>query len=244
MKTPAQVLIVDDEPEIRSLLRQALEGEGYSVTEASGPAELLRILEAEPVNLVTLDLNLGGDDGLELARQIRTKGNVPIIMITAKGSPEERIIGFESGADDYIAKPFHIREVLLRVRSVLGRYAPIDPRSARTGGPGSPERYQFETGVLDISRRELRSATGDLVELTDAELDLLAVFLRRPKRILSREEMMQLLKGRSWSPLQRALDGHVARLRKKIESPGEEAPRLIKSVRGVGYVFTGDVVAT
>lgn len=238
MRTAPHILVVDDEPGIRSLLRRGLEAEGFRVSEAAGQEALLKRLDTEAVDLITLDLALGSDDGLSLARQIRSTCNVPIVMITGKVTTEERIVGLENGADDYIAKPFHIREVLLRIRAVLGRYGPLDGASSAATAPA--ERHRFETGTLDVVRRELRGPTGATIDLTDAEIDLLTIFLRRPRRILSRDEIMQLLRGRSWSPLERTLDGHVARLRKKIE-PQSEAPRLIKSVRGVGYVFTGDV---
>jgi len=241
MVTPIHILVVDDEPAIRALLREGLEPEGFTVGEAAGESVLMGRLETGPVGLITLDLNLGGHDGLALARRIRVAYNVPIIMITSRVTAEDRIIGLENGADDYIAKPFHFREVLLRIRSVLGRYGPLVAGPVASAASDEIERcYQFDAGVLDVSRRELRAPNGDPIELTDSEFDLLTILLRQPKRILSRDEMMQLLRGRDWAPLERTIDGHIARLRKKIEPPGE-APRLIKSVRGVGYVYTGQV---
>jgi two-component system OmpR family response regulator len=240
---PPEILVVDDEAGVRDVLRRGLEAEGYKVSEAADMAGLLVRLEAEPgVSLITLDLGLADEDGLELARAVRARRNVPIIMITARREPVDRVIGLEHGADDYIVKPFHIREVLYRVASVLRRYE-LEHRAAGPGKaeePAESERYAFETGVLDVKRRECVGTDGSPLALTDAEIDLLSVLLRHPARVLSRDELMALLKGQSWSPLDRTIDGHIARLRKKIE-PSLEQPRLIKSVRGVGYVFTGEV---
>lgn len=238
---PIHILVCDDEPGVRSVLRRGLESAGYAVHEAGGKAELLACLKTIPINLITLDLCLGNEDGLQAAREIRATRNVPILMITGRSTPIDRVTGLEHGADDYISKPFHVREVLLRVRTVLRRYelegGAAD--SARAGESGE-ERYEFEAGVLDAKRREVHAPGGERVQLTDAEFGLLLLFLRQPTRVLSRDEITAQLKGHSWSPLDRTIDGHIARLRKKIE-PNSETPRLIKSVRGVGYVFTGDV---
>lgn len=240
---PPEILVVDDEAGVRDVLRRGLEAEGYIVSEAADMAGLLARLENEPaVSLITLDLCLGNEDGLELARAVRARRNVPIVMITARREPVDRVIGLEHGADDYIVKPFHIREVLYRVASVLRRYE-LEHQAAAPGTAdesSDSERYAFETGVLDVTRRECVRTDGAPLALTDAEIDLLSVLLRHPARVLSRDELMALMKGQSWSPLDRTIDGHIARLRKKIE-PSLEQPRLIKSVRGVGYVFTGEV---
>jgi two-component system, OmpR family, response regulator len=239
MSAPIHILIVDDDPAIRLLLRQGLEPEGFSTWEAANEAAVLTRLKASPVNLIILDLNLGDQDGLALARRVRATYNVPIVMVTSRVTTEDRILGLESGADDYITKPFHFRELLLRVRNVLRRYGPIDPDSPADTLPDQTERFQFDAGVLDVSRRELKAPNGYPIELTNSEFDLLTILLRQPLRILSRDEMMQLLRGRDWLPLERTIDGHIARLRRKIEPPGD-APRLIKTVHGVGYVYTGE----
>lgn len=231
------ILVVDDEPPMRAVLRQGLEEAGYTVTEAGSEKAAIRLLDREQVDLVTLDLGLPDSDGLDVARQIRARRNVPIIMITGRDTPHDRLLGLEHGADDYIVKPFLVREAVLRVRAVLARYAPI--ADAAQPQPAQ-ERYAFEAGTLDVVRRELKDQVDALIPLTDAEMNLLTVLLRHAGRVLSRSELSQLLSAREWSPLDRALDVHVARLRKKIE-PVSDAPRLIKSVRGVGYVFTGDV---
>ena len=239
MNAPIHILVVDDEPAVRLLLRQGFEQVGYSVSEAGSKAKLLEVLERESISLITLDLELGRENGLDLAREVRAKHNIPIMMVTGKSAPDDRLVGLESGADDYITKPFHIREVLLRARTVLDRYDSRKNGSGHNDGPKA-EQLTFESGTLDIARRELRGSSGDRIDLTDAELDLLAIFLRNPTRILSREELTEMVFKRPWSPLERTVDNHIARLRKKIEPPGDE-PTLVKSVRGVGYVFTGVV---
>ncbi|MBK5958694.1 DNA-binding response regulator [Rhodoplanes elegans] len=235
--TPA-ILVVDDDEAVREVLRKGLEAEGFAVREAAGKKSLLEALDAEPIRLITLDLGLGRDDGLSLANEIRARRNLPIVMITARGEPVDRVTGLEHGADDYITKPFHIREVVLRIRTVLRHYTGLQT-SPEHDGPTN-RRHRFAAGVLDMGRRELRDPAGSALELTDTEIRLLDLFLRCPNRVLSRDEISLAIVGRRWEPLDRTVDGHVARLRRKIEPPGE-APTLIKSVRGVGYVFTGDV---
>lgn len=236
---PAQILVVDDEAEVRALLRTGLEAEGYKVLEAESGAGLMGLLESEPIDLITLDLRLSGEDGFTLAREVRAKHNVPIVMISGKGDMIDRVVGLELGADDYIAKPFHMREVLARVRAVLRRYAPPEPAQPHDAPDKSP-RYVFEGWTLDLGRRELKTPQGEPCELTTAELNLLAALVQRPGRVLSRNDLMDLLKGQDWSPLDRSIDGLIARLRKKVER-GNETPQLVKTVRGVGYVFAGEV---
>jgi DNA-binding response OmpR family regulator len=234
-----QILIVDDEPEIRALLRAGLEAEGFGVLEAGNGAEAEAHLAANPVSLLTLDLKLGGEDGLKLARDLRTRRNTPIIMITGKGDPIDRVVGLELGADDYIAKPFLMREVVARVRAVLRRYFPGEVAEVEAAASDGT-RYTFDGWTMDTRRREVRDPSGRPCELTTAEFNLLAIFVHRPGRVLSRDELMDLLKGHDWTPMDRSIDGLVARLRKKIE-PETERPLLVKTVRGVGYVFAGSV---
>src|SRR5262245_5083398 len=179
------MLVIDDEPEIRARLRKCFEREGFQVTEARNGAELRARIEQGPVSLITLDLTLGGEDGLELAREVRGRCNVPIVMITGKGDTIDRVVGLELGADDYIAKPFQLREVLARVRAVLRRYGSAEARSTP-----AHERYAFDGMVLDVARRELARAGGELQELTTAEFNLLEIFAKRPHRVLSRDNIM------------------------------------------------------
>jgi DNA-binding response OmpR family regulator len=228
------ILVVEDDPEVRHVLRTGLETDGFDVIEAASREETFAQLSQAGIDLITLDLGLGQDDGLELARQIRTTANVPIIIVTGRGEPIDRVRGLENGADDYVAKPFHIREIVLRIRTLLARYDDSDER--RTA---AAESYSFDHATLDLRRRELRRHFGgETVELTATEMKLLEFFLRHPARVLSRDELTNHLRGQVWTPLDRTLDGHVARLRRKIEPLADE-PRLIKSVRGVGYVFCG-----
>jgi DNA-binding response OmpR family regulator len=240
-RDPTLVLVVDDDADVRSVLRVAFEAEGLAVIEAADRATLFRGVETQPVGIITLDLQLGDDEGLDLAREIRAIRNVPIIMISARGRPFDRVTGLEQGADDYIVKPFHIREVLIRLRSVLKRYR-LEAESAADSGheAGQGRRYAFDSLILDSRKRRLTDLSGKPVDLTETEFELLKTFLAFAGRVLSRDELLRALRGHDWSPLDRTIDGHVARLRRKIEPVAEE-PKLIKSVRGVGYVFTGDV---
>ncbi len=238
---PVHVLVVDDEVSVRTALCQGLSEAGYEVSEAASRASLMNRLDSEPyVDLITLDLMLGNENGLLLARQIRARCNVPIVMITGRSTPIDRVTGLEHGADDYIVKPFHIREVLMRIETVLHRYALEGKTGVPIGSGAEDERYDIGIGTLDVHKRELGAAAGGTVPLTDAELDILVLFARNPGRVMSRDDLAMLLRGRSWSPLDRTIDGHIARLRKKIE-PEIENPRLIKTVWRVGYVFVGDV---
>ena len=234
------VLIVDDDPLVRSVLQRALESEGFSILEAGTEHEALDLFSKADVDLVTLDLKLRHAGGLQLAREMRTIRNVPLIMITGMDSEVDRIVGLEHGADDYIVKPFNTRETMLRIRNVLRRYeAPLVP-SGGEGPASGPRVCAFDHCVLDLVKRELRTSGGDLIDLTDAEFRLLTLLVENPARVLSRDELARVVQGRDWSPFDRTLDGHVARLRRKLEGAAEE-PQIIKSVRGVGYVFASEV---
>jgi DNA-binding response OmpR family regulator len=234
-----QILVVDDEPEVRALLRAGLEAEGFAVVEAGTGAEAQAQLEGKRISLVTLDLKLGGEDGLRLARELRAKRNTPIVMITGKGDPIDRVVGLELGADDYIAKPFLMREVIARIRAVLRRYVQSEDVERAQTEPDDM-RFSFDGWTIDMRRREVRDPEQKSCDLTTAEFNLLATLVRRPGRVLSRDELMDLLKGHDWTPIDRSIDALVARLRRKIE-PDSERPRLVKTVRGVGYAFAGSV---
>lgn len=233
------ILVVDDEAPVRTLLRSRFEKEGFKVSEAKNGAELHQQLGASAISLITLDLTLGQEDGLALAREIRAKRNVPIIMISGKDEEVDRVVGLELGADDYITKPFSPREVVARVRAVLRRYE--SGSQVNTSNPiaiAGDECIAFEGGTLSLARREFRTVSGDVLELTTTEFNLLEMFLRRAQRVLTRDEIMNLIKGHDWSPFDRSVDAAIARLRKKIE-PDSDRPKYIKTVRGVGYVFAG-----
>lgn len=235
------ILVVDDEEQVRALLRECFESEGFQVSEASNGAESSKILANQRISLITLDLQLGGESGLELARQIRTKTNVPIVMITGKGDTIDRVVGLELGADDYIAKPFHVREVLARIRAVLRRYGePANASAVALNETSSHDSLAFGKWILDPPRRSLTSVSGDHCELTTAEFNILEMFASRPSRVLSRDNIMDLLKGHDWAPMDRSIDSLIVRVRRKIEADPAR-PELIKTVRGVGYVFAVDV---
>jgi DNA-binding response OmpR family regulator len=237
----AHILVVDDEPAVRTLLRECFELEGFRVTEAATGKEIVARLSETPVDLITLDLNLGGENGFDIARQVRATNNVPIVMITGKGDTIDRIVGLELGADDYIAKPFHLREVTARVRAILRRYeGATSDTTVRTASASQEPSYIFDNWTLDLGRRELRTESGEVRNLTTAEFNMLVMFVKRPHRVLSRDNIMDLLKGHDWSPFDRSIDSLIVRLRKKVETE-PDMPRLIKTVRGVGYAFTAEV---
>jgi len=236
----SHILVVEDDAKVRLLLRRCFEGEGYRVTEAASGAEAVERLAAGTFDLVTLDLTLPDGDGLAVGREIRSRSEVPIIMVTGKGDTIDRVVGLELGADDYITKPFQLREVVARVRAVLRRTASSGARPAAGGAAPKDGTLAFDGWVLDVAKRELKSAAGVTSELTTSEFDLLKVFATHANRVLSRDRIMDLLRGHDWTPTDRSIDNLVMRLRRKIE-PDPERPRLIKSVRGVGYCFAATV---
>jgi two-component system, OmpR family, response regulator len=227
------ILIVDDDGGVRALLRDCLEMEGFNVSEAADSRGMHTALAANGVDLVTLDLMLGGENGLNLARAIRASHDVPIVMISGKGDTIDRVVGLELGADDYISKPFHPREVVARIRAVLRRKTPQAPVQST---PPAGDRLVFAGWILDPGRRELSAADGLVHDLTTAEFNLLEALARRPQRVLSRDMIMDLLKGHDWNPYDRSIDALVSRLRRKVESDPAR-PLLIKTVRGVGYML-------
>ncbi len=231
------ILVVDDDPKIRTLLRRLFEGEGWEVSEAASSEEVRSRLAAGRIDLVTLDLVLGGEDGLTIARELRQESRLPIIMVSGKGDTIDRVVGLEIGADDYITKPFHVREVLARVRAVLRR---SEEGAAQNPAPAARDALSFGGFMVDLGKRELYGPDGALIPLTTAEFALLEAFVRNVNRVLSRDRIMDLTKGHEWNPLDRTIDNHVARLRKKIERDPEN-PLLIKTVRGIGYSFTADI---
>lgn len=240
MTAPFHVLIVDDESRIRKVLRRYLLEEGFKVSDAGDGASTRAVLAKEAIDLVLLDLTMPGEDGLSLARHIRQQSDIPIIMLTGKGDLIDRVAGLETGADDYILKPFELREVLARIRSVLRRTArpTLDSSTitSATAGENTSEVLIFEGWQLDLFKRELRRATGGSVALTTGEFELLLAFAKNPNRVLNRNQLIDLVKGREWAAYDRGVDTQVMRLRKKIEADPQN-PSLIKTVRGAGYVF-------
>lgn len=231
------ILVVDDDPKIRTLLRRFIEGAGGRVREASDKNAALAVLKNESIDLITLDLDLGLDDGLDIARAIRAISKVPIIMITAKDDVIDRVVGLEIGADDYITKPFHLREVVARINSVLRRTRDMGDA---TPTPSASQTWQFDGMSAVPEQMLLLDRDGHQVELTSGEFKLLEVFLTHPKRALSREQLMDLIGGHSYAPLDRTIDNQIARLRKKIER-NPSVPKLISTIRYIGYSFTCDV---
>ncbi len=241
MTATPHILIVDDDPRVRKLLGRYLSDEGFLVSEAADGTEMRRHMSAAEFDLVLLDLVIPGEDGLSLAREIRASRDLPIIMVTGKDKMVDRVIGLEMGADDYITKPFHLREVLARIRTVLRRSAARDVYPPREAAPaGGDERASFAGWRLDFVKRELQGADGAPVSLTTGEFALLSAFVKGANRVLNRDQLMDLARNRDWTPYDRTIDTQVARLRRKIEADPAR-PELIKTVRGVGYLFTPKV---
>ena len=237
------ILVVDDDIKIRNLVRNVFEDGGYEVHEAARAGEVLGFIRAQAFDLITLDIHLGAESGLQIARDIRNLSQVPIIMVTGKDDVIDRVVGLEVGADDYITKPFHVREVIARVRSVLRRAA-ITSQAEMSTPPATPPQdgaqYHFDGMIAAPDRLQLVDRNGEDCALTSGDFRLLKVFLERPKRVLSRDQLMDMTGGLEWSPLDRKVDNQVARLRKKIEHDPSR-PKLIKTVRGIGYVLACDV---
>ena len=231
------ILIVEDEPPIRRLLRTTLAAHDYRPIEAGTGAEALSAMRHHRPDLVLLDLGLPGEDGLALMRALRHESSAAVIVVTGRGDTFDRIVGLEVGADDYIAKPFDVREVGARVRSVLRRTLDRNPGLVSAG---RSDIIRFAGWTLDLGARRLESPRGTEVNLTTGEFDLLAALAGAPGRVLSRDELLEATRNREAGPFDRTIDVQVGRLRRKIEADPQH-PELIKSVRGAGYVFTSKV---
>lgn len=232
----ARVLVVDDEPDVRDTLKDYLVAHGYDVAEAESGESMRAALQQVVPDVVLLDIGLPGEDGLSLARYLRERYNLAIIMVTGAGEVVDRIVGLEVGADDYVSKPFDLRELLARVKSVLRRYRSDAPDAGTRHEAAAERRFPVGECVLDVESRRLLGPEGDEVPLTAMEFDLLKVFAERPNRVLSRDQLLNLTCNRDWDPYDRSIDIRVARLRRKIE-PDPDNPRAIKTIRGHGYVF-------
>jgi DNA-binding response OmpR family regulator len=228
------LLVVDDDTDVLDLLRRYFTGQGFEVSTAVNGAEMRDTLARTPIDLVLLDLGLPGEDGFELTRQLRKSWNGALIIITGRGESVDRVVGLELGADDYVTKPFELRELLARVRSVLRRSTPSpDP-------PAGGATLQFAGFCMDPAARTLRTVDGKTIALTTGEYELLHVFVAHPNRVLSRDDLMEHIHGRDAGPFDRAIDVQIGRLRRKIESDPAN-PELIKSIRGAGYLFSARV---
>lgn len=230
----AHVLIVDDDPDIAGLVSRYLGGRGFRVTTADSAAQLRRSLDRGPVDLILLDLCLPDEDGLLLLRELQDQWRGPVIVVSGRGGLGERVVGLELGADDYISKPFELRELLARVRSVLRRVH-ADPAPE-----GPARRLSFDGLQLEPAARRLVDRGGHEVALTNGEFELLLAMLARPHEVLSRDQLMNCMHGRDAGPFDRAIDVQVGRLRRKVEVDATH-PRLIQSVRGAGYVLAASV---
>ncbi|MBL29139.1 MAG: DNA-binding response regulator [Rhodospirillaceae bacterium] len=232
------VLIVDDDGETRELLARYLGRNGYTVSVAGDGDEMeARLAQDPPVDLIVLDLMLPGRDGLDLTRAIRVRSSVPIVMLTARGDDTDRIVGLEIGADDYLPKPFNPRELLARIRTVLRR-AGRSPDSL----PVQRNRLRFAGWEIDLAARDLVSPAGVNVPLSAGEFDLLAALVEHPRQVLSRDELLDLTRGRVAAPFDRSVDVQIGRLRRRLEDDPRD-PRLIKTVRGGGYMLAAPVEA-
>ncbi len=232
------ILIVDDDREIRDLLSRFLVKHGYRVSTAGDGREMRRQLADSRIDLIVLDVMLPGETGLTLCGQIRATSKVPIVMLTAVAEDTDRIIGLELGADDYLAKPFNPRELLARIRAVMRRVEERDT-AVPSDGEVAPV-LSFAGWSLDLARRTLTNPVGEPVDLSTGEYDLLVAFAERPQRVLSRDRLLDLAKGRAAVAFDRSIDVQVGRLRRKIESD-PTVPQLITTVRGGGYMFTPTV---
>lgn len=236
MEGAPHILIVDDNREIRDLLTRLLTKDGLRVSTAPDGRAMRKVLGESRIDLIVLDLMLPGEDGLTLCRQLRAESAIPVIMLTAKGEEIDRVVGLEMGADDYVAKPFSSRELLARIKAVLRRAQslPADARSSEGAN------FRFAGWTLDMAKRELVSADGVIVPLSTGEYDLLLAFIRHPQRVLSRDQLLDLARGRAATVFDRSIDTQVSRLRRKIEGNPKD-PEVIKTVWGGGYIFTPSV---
>jgi DNA-binding response OmpR family regulator len=237
MNTRAQhIVVVDDEAPAREMVGDYLRLHGFEVTLCDGGGSLRKHLEKQPADLIVLDLNMPEEDGLSIVRWVKQHMAVPIIMLTATASPIDRVVGLELGADDYLAKPCELRELLARIRVVLRRgTAP----AAAASTPATRQPVRFGTKWLDVDARVLRDDGGNEHPLASSEFALLKAFAENPKRVLTRERLLDLAEARDREAFDRAIDVRITRIRKKIE-PDPARPSVIRTVRGAGYLFSPD----
>jgi len=232
--TAPTIVLVEDDPPLRTLTSRALQENGFSVRPAATGAEMWVALENGPVDLIILDIMLPGTSGIDLCRMIRETSQVPIIFVSARGSETDRVVGLELGADDYLTKPFSTRELIARIRAVLRRDG-----GKQEGGQRSLGLVRFDGWTLNLPRRELLSPSGAVVELTGAEFDLLVSLCDHSGRVIARERLIELSRTRLGDSSDRSVDVLVSRLRRKLSSAGNKAP--IVTIRGVGYMFNAPV---
>jgi two-component system OmpR family response regulator len=233
------IAIVDDEPDITLLLGGYLRGHGFRVSELATGLALMQLMVADPPDLVLLDLGLPGEDGLAIARKLREHWRCGLVIVTGRGDAVDKVVGLEIGADDYVTKPFDLRELLARAKAVLRRLAPVDGRPP-PAATMPRERFDFQGWELDVAARRLCTSDGEPVALTAGEFDLLCVLVRHPGRVLSRDFLLGQTRGREAAPFDRTIDVQVGRLRRKLEADPED-PQIIQSVRGAGYILVPPV---
>ncbi|MCH9674549.1 MAG: response regulator [Gammaproteobacteria bacterium] len=238
MEKLPHILVVDDDREIRDLLADFLRKHEYEVETARDGKSMRERLAAARYDLVVLDIMMPGEDGLTLCRDLRANSTLPVILLTALGEETERIVGLEMGADDYLAKPFNPRELLARIKAVLRR---TGLSAHRSGESDAHSTLVFNEWRIALAQRELLSPTGETVPLTSGEFDLLVALAEHPQRVLSRDQLLDLTKGRDALPFDRSIDVQLSRLRKKIE-PDAKPARIIKTIRGGGYLFSPEVI--
>ncbi|MBI3517337.1 MAG: response regulator transcription factor [Proteobacteria bacterium] len=230
------VLIVEDDPAVSKLIKTYLEREGYDPAVVETVAGLRAAAEASKVDLVILDIGLPDEDGWSALRWLRARGNVPVIMLTGKSDTVDKVIGLELGADDYLAKPFDLRELLARMHSVQRR---ADQAQAVAGDAAKEQALTFAEWVLDLSSQQLKSEAGEPVHLTQAEYRILVLLAQNPRRVVTRDQLMDVMAGRDWEPFDRSIDVHISNLRRKLDT-SPKAASLIRTVRGTGYMFIPD----
>jgi two-component system phosphate regulon response regulator OmpR len=237
MNESVRLLIVDDDTSVRAMLREYLQGHGYLVGEAGSGDQMRACIEADTPDVVLLDIRLPGEDGLSLAKYLRERYDVGIIMVTASGDVIDRVVGLEVGADDYVAKPFDPRELLARIKSVLRRIQARPTSEPERTPTVKPARQHFGRCELDVDARRLFDIAGGEVAMTTMEFELLSVFLASPNRVLSRDQLLKHTRNREWEPYDRSIDIRIGRLRRKVEPDPAGEPRCIRTVRNAGYVY-------
>ena len=233
MSNQIHILVVDDERELLQAIQEYLSLRGFRVSTAGNGVEMRDVLDSDPADLVLLDLGLPGENGIDLTRKLKSDGKMGIIIVTAHGDSEDRVLGLESGAEDYIVKPFNFRELLARVNSVLRRTTNVEPGSA---GDANENNIQIGDWVFSHATQTMVKADGTKADLSTGELDLLIALIANANRPTDRNELMKATNFREWGPLDRSIDVKIARLRRKLELD-PASPKLIKSVRGVGYLL-------
>ena len=250
--TPIHIAVLDDETEITLLLANYLQVHGFRVSQRHSGRALLELMRQDPAAVVLLDLGLPGEDGITIARQVRERWQCGLVIVTGRGDAVDKVVGLEIGADDYVTKPFDLRELLARIRAVLRRTAAVPAAAPATAAveaasaPNAPSipptLLRFSGWTLDVAARRLVAAQGDEVPLTTGEFDLLRVMAENTGRVLSRDFLLERTRGRDGGPFDRTIDVQIGRLRRKLgDDPNQ--PRIVKSVRGAGYLFVPDVVS-